>query len=122
MDSMAREFNIKVDPYVFLPWRRNRLANGGVTMAGINEKTIVRLSISSWIHVIVILVTMVSTVVWLYSRISTDVAAAIQQSAENAKGLADSNRTILQMQMELKFFHEQYEKDMQRYIRDTPSR
>ena len=87
----------------------------------VTDRTRVALTISSWYHVGVILVFLTG----LYFAIRGDVNAAIVQGAKNAHDIGEAQESIIRMRMDivgmaddLKFFRAQYERDMDRYIRD----
>lgn len=91
----------------------------------ITEKTSIKLTISSWYHVLAIL----ATIIGIYFAIRQDVSAAIVQSKENADGLKNAQQSIVEMRMDVRavkdnidWFRQQYERDMSRYIRDTPTK
>lgn len=91
----------------------------------LSERTSVKLSISSWYHVLVI----VGVIVGIYFSLRQDVANAIAQGAQNAQDIQAANKTIMEMRLDVQrandnllYFRQQYEQDMKRYIRDAPIR
>lgn len=91
----------------------------------ITEKSVVKLTISSWFHVVVIL----ATIVGIYFAIRNDVSLAIAQSNQNAQDLKAAQQSIVDMRMDVRavkdnvdWFRQQYERDMSRYIRNTPEK
>jgi hypothetical protein len=94
-------------------------------LPNITEKTSVKLTISSWYHVTVIL----ATIIGLYFAVRTDVQAAVSLGSQNATELKNAQENIIQMRMDIRrvsdnvdWFRQQYERDMSKYIRDTPTK
>ena len=91
----------------------------------LNEKTQVRLAISSWYHVLVI----VAVIISIYFSLRNDVSNAIMQSAQNQADLRAAQQSIMDMRLDVQsikdnvvYFRAQYEQDMKKYVRDTPAR
>ena len=91
----------------------------------ISEKSTIKLTISSWYHVLVIL----ATIIGLYFAVRTDVQAAVTLGSQNAQDLKNAQESIIQMRMDIRrvsdnvdWFRQQYERDMQKYIRDPEKR
>lgn len=82
----------------------------------ITEKTKVAIRVTSWWHLIIL----VATIVWwgLEIKISVDNATATAASALDQSKQNDS--ALRAIQMDLKVFHQKYEDDMDRYIREHP--
>lgn len=76
--------------------------------------------VTSWIHVILIIVTIISC----YFGLSSSITSAVAQTAKNTtditviqgaiQGIEMSNQ---KMEDDLTYFHKQYDQDMNKYIR-----
>jgi prefoldin subunit 5 len=95
------------------------------TQVNLTEKTQVKLTISSWYHVMVI----VGVIVAIYFGLRQDVTTAISTSAKNAEDLRTAQQSIMDMRLDVQrindnitWFRQQYEQDMKRYVRETPTR
>lgn len=91
----------------------------------VSEKTIVQLKISSWVHVVVIL----ATILGIYFSIRSDIATAIRIGSENADTIKSFQSAIFDLQIsnieiksDLKNFHNTYEHDSNKYIRNSKDR
>jgi hypothetical protein len=87
----------------------------------LTEKSTLKLTISSWYHVLAI----IGTIVALYFGIRTDVQAAIQMGVANASEIKNEQESIVQVRMDVRrvsdnidWFRQQYERDMTKYIRE----
>lgn len=92
---------------------------------GLTEKTPIRLTISSWYHVFVILV----VITGIYFGLRQDVINAVSQGAQNAKDIQAAQQSIIEMRLDVQsikdnvvYFRQQYEQDMKRYVRETPDK
>jgi hypothetical protein len=91
----------------------------------VSEKTTINLSISSWWHVAVIIVVIVSCYFGL--KADTDRAVSLSNATANQQRLTDEKVNSMQMDIrsvadDVKWFRQQYERDMSKYIRDSPKR
>lgn len=91
----------------------------------LTEKSSIKLTISSWYHVIVIL----GTIIGLYFAVRGDVQAAVTIGSQNAQDLKNAQESIVQMRMDIRrvsdnvdWFRQQYERDMSKYIREPEKR
>lgn len=91
----------------------------------VSEKTKIALTVSSWYHVLVIVGVMFA----IYFGLRQDVSMAIASGAKNAEDLRSAQQSIMEMRLDVQsikdnvlYFRQQYETDMKRYIRDTPSK
>jgi len=91
----------------------------------INEKTSISLSISSWWHVVVIVGFMVACYYGLEAR--ADEAVRLSQTTAAEQKTTQEKVNSMQMDIrsvadDVKWFRQQYERDMSRYVRDTPAK
>jgi len=91
----------------------------------ISEKTTINLSISSWWHVIVIVGFMVACYFGLEAK--ADQAVKLSESTAVEQKATTDRVNAMQMDIrsvadDVKWFRLQYEKDMSRYVRETPSK
>lgn len=91
----------------------------------LTDKSTIKLTISSWYHVLVIL----GTIIGLYFAVRSDVQAAVSLGVSNADQLKAAQESIIQMRMDIRrvsdnvdWFRQQYERDMSKYIREPEKR
>lgn len=87
----------------------------------LGEATRIQLSVSSWFHVILLIITIVSC----YFGLQASISNALQQTAKNTADIVavQTEQVTMKMQVQqilddLKYFHSQYNDDMNKYVRD----
>lgn len=87
----------------------------------IDDRTKINLSISSWWHVLVIVVVIAGT----FFNLRAELTSTKAQSEKNAVDLVETQKALFEVKMymqsisdNVKYFREQYDRDMSKYIRD----
>lgn len=91
----------------------------------INENAKLSLSISSWWHVVVIIIAMCACYFGLQAKMEKAIdqsTLALDQSTKNNDQIMLMQSDIRSVREDVGWFRKQYEQDMARYIRDSPKR
>lgn len=101
-----------------------QLLKGAITMSQeLTEKTTLKLPVSSWWQLFLV----VATFLTCYFNLQAMVQRTKEQSEKNAIDIVQTQSTMIEMKMDvksiaddLKYFRLQYDRDMNKYIRETP--
>lgn len=87
----------------------------------LSEATRIQLSVSSWLHVVLLIITIVSCYFGLQASISNAVQTSAKNTADILAVQQEQFGQKMQMQQvldDLKYFRQQYNDDMNKYVRD----